>query len=155
MSERMEIRPEVSPAATSQPPFAQQPPTVYSGPNAGHPGQGSLPQSGAGFMMKPYLIGAVITFLLVVLVVQQVQINRLSEDLALVSDSVKSSDVRNRLESQEASLGELNTRLSYLDSKINAVDQKAQSALERIKAHEENDLIGNMIKSIKNSLGIK
>lgn len=112
-------------------------------------------QSVSGFLMKPYLVGAVIAGLVLVLVYQQIQISHLSKELTQVADSMKSSDVRTRLESQEATLGELNTRLAYLDSKINATDQKASSALSRIKAHEDADIIGNAIKGLKQTFGIK
>ena len=112
-------------------------------------------QPSSGFAVKPYLIGGVIAVLVAFLVAQQVQISHLSNELQAVSDNVKSSDVRTRLESQEESLDELNSRLAYLDSKINATDQKAQAALSRIKAHEEADVIGNMIRSIKQGLGIR
>lgn len=105
--------------------------------------------------MQPYVVGGVIVALVLFLGYQQIQINRLTSDLSLVSDNVKSSDVKTRLESQEHSLGEMNSRLAYLDSKINATDQKAQEALNRIKAHEDNDVIGNMMKSIKQALNIK
>jgi len=104
---------------------------------------------------QPYLIGGVIVALALFLGYQQMQISKLTSELSTVSDSVKSSDVKTRLESQEHSLGELNSRLAYLDSKINATDQKAQEALNRIKAHEDNDVIGNMIKGLKQALGIK
>lgn len=105
--------------------------------------------------IQPYLIGGVIVALVLFLAYQQTQISHLTSELSSVTDSVKSSDVKTRLESQEQSLGELNTRLAYLDSKINATDQKAQDALSRIKAHEDNDVIGNMLKGIKQTLGIK
>lgn len=133
-------------------------------PLVSHPNAFSAPvsqpvsQSGqavSGLFMKPYLVGAVIAGLVLVLVYQQIQISHLSKELNQVSDSMKSSDVRTRLESQEASLGELNTRLAYLDSKINATDQKASVALSRIKAHEDADIIGNAIKGIKQTFGIK
>lgn len=109
----------------------------------------------ANILKNPYLIGAVIAGLVLFLVYQQMQISQLTKDLAQVSDSMKTSDVRTRLESQEASLGELNNRLAYLDSKINATDQKAQAALSRIKAHEDADIIGNAIKGLKQTFGIK
>lgn len=105
--------------------------------------------------IQPYLIGGVIVALVLFLAYQQTQINHLTKELSSVTDSVKSSDVKTRLESQEQTLGELNARLAYLDSKINATDQKAQDALSRIKAHEDNDVIGNMLKGIKQTLGIK
>lgn len=104
---------------------------------------------------QPYIIGGIIVALVLFLGYQQLQISKLTNDLSNVTDSVKSSDVKSRLETQEQSLGELNTRLAYLDSKINATDQKAQEALNRIKAHEDNDVIGNMVKGIKQTFGIK
>lgn len=133
-------------------------------PLVSHPNSFSAPvnqpaspsgRSVPGLFMKPYLVGAVIAGLVLVLIYQQIQISHLSKELNQVSDSVKSSDVRTRLESQEASLGELNTRLAYLDSKINATDQKASAALSRIKAHEDADIIGNAIKGLKQTFGIK
>ncbi len=105
--------------------------------------------------VKGYVTIGIIVALVLFLAYQQIQISKLTSDLSTVSDSVKSSDVRTRLETQEQSLGELNTRLAYLDSKINATDQKAQEALNRIKAHEDNDIIGNMVKGLKQTLGIK
>lgn len=117
--------------------------------------QPNKPSEQTNFFMKPYLVGAVIAGLVLFLGYQQMQISQLSSQLGQVADTMKSSDVRNRLESQEESLGELNTRLAYLDSKINATDQKATAALSRIKAHEEGDVIGNMMKGIKQTFGIK
>lgn len=117
--------------------------------------QPNKPNEQTNFFMKPYLVGAVIAGLVLFLGYQQMQISQLSSELGQVTDNMKSSDVRNRLESQEESLGELNTRLAYLDSKINATDQKATAALSRIKAHEEGDVIGNMMKGIKQTFGIK
>lgn len=113
------------------------------------------PKGQTSFFMKPYLVGAVLAALVLFLGYQQMQISQLSSELGQVSDNMKTSDVRTRLESQEASLGELNTRLAYLDSKINATDQKATAALSRIKAHEDGDVIGNMVKGLKQTLGIK
>lgn len=104
---------------------------------------------------QPYMIGGIIVALVLFLGYQQMQISKLTNDLSTVTDSVKSSDVKSRLETQEQSLGELNTRLAYLDSKINATDQKAQEALNRIKVHEDNDVIGNMVKGLKQTFGIK
>jgi hypothetical protein len=104
---------------------------------------------------QPYIVGGIIVALVLFLGYQQMQISKLTNDLSTVTDSVKSSDVKSRLETQEQSLGELNTRLAYLDSKINATDQKAQEALNRIKAHEDNDVIGNMVKGLKQTFGIK
>lgn len=147
MSERI----EVLPIHTAQKANATPPGGLCAGSELAQ--QNS--QSDAGSAMKPYLVGAVIAALVAFLVVQQVQISHLSKELQQVSDNVKSSDVRTRLESQEESLDELNSRLAYLDSKINATEQKAQAALSRIKAHEEADVIGNMIRSIKQGLGIR
>lgn len=129
-----------------------QPPVTAQNPASPY-GNGSPASSFKN--MQPYVIGGVIVALVLFLGYQQIQINRLTSDLSLVSDNVKSSDVKNRLESQEHSLGEMNSRLAYLDSKINATDQKAQEALNRIKAHEDSDVIGNMIKGIKQALNIK
>jgi hypothetical protein len=147
MSERI----EVLPVHSTPKPNATLPEGMCSGSELA---MQSAAQS-EGATLKPYLIGAVIAVLIAFLVVQQVQINHLSKELQQVSDNVKSSDVRTRLESQEESLDELNSRLAYLDSKINATEQKAQAALSRIKAHEEADVIGNMIRSIKQGLGIR
>jgi uncharacterized coiled-coil protein SlyX len=116
------------------------------------PGNASISPNKA---MQPYLVGGVIVALVLFLAYQQTQINHLTSELSSVTDSVKSSDVKTRLESQEHTLDELNARLAYLDSKINATDQKAQNALNRIKAHEDQDVIGNMIKTVKQSLGIQ
>jgi hypothetical protein len=148
MSERI----EVLPIHSAQKPNATQPAGLCAGSELVQ--QNALERP-AGVVMKPYLIGAVIAVLVAFLVAQQVQISHLSKELQQVSDNVKSSDVRTRLESQEESLDELNSRLAYLDSKINATEQKAQTALSRIRAHEEADVIGNMIRSIKQGLGIR
>lgn len=137
-----------STASHSSPPLS---PPMPTGSGTTPPGNGSFFQNKA---MQPYLMGGVIVALFLFLAYQQTQISHLTSELSSVTDSVKSSDVKTRLESQEHSLDELNTRLAYLDSKINATDQKAQNALSRIKAHEDNDVIGNMIKSVKQSLGI-
>lgn len=119
---------------------------------------GGLPTQDGQNLLKqaqPYLIGGLIVALVLMLGYQQTQIGKLNNDLSTVTDSVKSSDVKTRLETQEHSLEELNNRLAYLDSKVTATEQKAQEALNRIKAHEDNDVIGNMIKGIKQTLGIK
>jgi uncharacterized coiled-coil protein SlyX len=146
--------PDPQPVADSTASYSSAPlPTALpTGSGATMPGNASFFQNKA---MQPYLVGGVIVVLVLFLAYQQVQINHLTSELSSVTDSVKSSDVKTRLESQEHSLDELNTRLAYLDSKINATDQKAQDALRRIKAHEDNDVIGNMIKTLKQSLGIQ
>lgn len=105
--------------------------------------------------LQPYLIGGLIVALVLFLGYQQMQISQLTSELSLVSNNVKSSDVKTRLESQEHSLGELNSRLAYLDSKINATDQKAQQALSRVKSVEENDIVVNLVKGFKQTFGIK
>jgi hypothetical protein len=105
--------------------------------------------------MKPYLLGGVVAVLVAFLVFQQVQISHLSQELQQVDDSVKSSDVRTRLDATDTKLQEVDQRLSYLDSKINATDQKAQASLDKWKAQEDNDFFGNIIKGIKQNLGIQ
>ena len=138
--------------STASHPNAPLSPPLSTGSGTTTPGNGSFFQNKT---MQPYLVGGVIVALVLFLAYQQTQINHLTSELSSVTDNVKSSDVKTRLESQEHTLDELNTRLAYLDSKINATDQKAQNALSRIKAHEDNDVIGNMIKSVKQSLGIQ
>lgn len=107
------------------------------------------------FAMKPYLLGATIAVLVAFLVFQQVQISHLSQEMQQINDSVKSSDVRTRLDATDTKLQEIDNRLSYLDSKINATDQKAQTSLDKWKAQEDNDFFGNMVKGIKQGLGIR
>jgi len=150
--------PETFPTSNASLPDAKPHASQPAFPSAGADmamSQQAPPKGQPHFFMKPYLVGAVIAALVLFLGYQQMQISQLSNELGQVSDSMKTSDVRTRLESQEASLGELNTRLAYLDSKINATDQKATAALSRIKAHEDGDVIGNMLKGLKQTLGIK
>lgn len=136
---------QATPSGSSQ---TLQPSGQSSSGNA--PSSGNLLKQG-----QPYLVGGIIVALILFLGYQQVQISRLTSELSTVTDNVKSSDVKNRLETQEQSLGELNDRLAYLDSKINATEQKAQEALSRIKTHEDNDVIGNMVKGLKQTFGLK
>jgi hypothetical protein len=149
MPEPIDILPNSTSTKTG---YASQPQAQgpdFSRATYSHNGAGS-----GNFMMKPYLVGAVIAVLVAFLVFQQVQISHLSQELQQINDSVKSSDVRNRLDAVDQKLQEVDNRLGYLDSKINAVDQKAQISLEKWKAQEDNDFFGNMIKGIKQGLGI-
>lgn len=94
------------------------------------------------------LIVALIALMLVV-GYQQVQIGRLSNELGVVSGDVRSGETRGHLEALDAKLQEMNTRLTYLDSKIVSTDQKAQSALDRIKLNEEKaDWFGNLLRGL-------
>src|SRR6476659_9911854 len=56
--------------------------------------------------VKPYLLGGIVAFL----VFQQVQISHLSQELQQINDSVKSSDVRTRLDATDTKLREIDTR---------------------------------------------
>jgi hypothetical protein len=149
-----------SPNAQPQNGYATQPnafrpisPTSPAMPATGTYGTASQPSG--GWAMKPYILGAVVTSLVLVLVYQQTQISRLSKDLGQVNDNLKSSDVRDRLDSHERKLEELNTRLTYLDSKVSATDGKAQAALAKLKAQEDNDFFGNAIKNLKHTFGLQ
>jgi uncharacterized protein HemX len=102
-----------------------------------------------------YVLAGLAVALVLFMAYQQFQISQLSGQLASVNDSLKSSDVKSRLESQEQSLGELNSRLAYLDSKIEATNHTAQEALKRIKAHEDKDIIGKWVDGLKQTLGLR
>ena len=101
------------------------------------------------------ILSIVLTVLIGLVMYQQSQISHLNEELSLVSDSAKASDVKNRLASQETTLNELNGRLAYLDSKISATDKKAQEALDKINAHQKDDVIGNMVHNLKQTFGLQ
>lgn len=149
MPEPIDILPNATSAKSG---YANQPQSQASDFNrAAYPQSGATP---ASFVMKPYLLGATVAILLAFLVFQQVQISHLSQELQQINDSVKSSDVRTRLDAADTKLQDVDQRLSYLDSKINATDQKAQTSLDKWKAQEDNDFFGNMVKGIKQSLGI-
>jgi len=106
-------------------------------------------------LMKPMVMIAVVVVLGSALVYQQTQINRLNQELGLVNDNLKNSDVRDRLDAHDTKLAELNSRLTYLDSKISAIDGKAQVALTKLKEQEDNDIFGNAIKAIKHTFGFQ
>lgn len=96
-----------------------------------------------------YLLVVVLTALVLVIGYQQMQITRLSADISVVSGDVRSGETRGRLEALEARQQEMNTRLTYIDSKITATDEKAQAAMNRIKLNEEKaDWFGNILRSI-------
>jgi hypothetical protein len=102
-------------------------------------GYARMPQSqppNPGNSWKSYLLGAIMAVLVSVLVFQQLQINRLSEELGMVSDDVRRSDVRSRLSAVEEKLQQTDNRLTYLDTKITAVDQKAQASLNKWREQE-------------------
>lgn len=112
-------------------------------------------EAGGNSLLKPFVLVAAFVILGVTLVYQQNQINRLNQELGLVSDNLKSSDVRDRLDAHDTQLQELNARLTYLDSKISATEGKAQVALAKLKEQEDNDFIGNAIKAIKRTFGLQ
>jgi hypothetical protein len=143
MPDPTDILPNAGPARSG---YAAQPPAFT-------PNYTSSSQSGRS-AMTPYLLGAVVAVLVAFLVFQQVQISHLTQALQQIDDSVKSSDVRTRLDATDAKLQEIDQRLGYLDSKINATDQKAQISLDKWKAQEDHDFFGNIIKNIKQGLGI-
>ncbi|HEY9688023.1 MAG TPA: hypothetical protein V6C52_13700 [Coleofasciculaceae cyanobacterium] len=104
---------------------------------------------------KPYAIGAVVAALCLFIGYQQTQINRLSRDVGTLTNDMKTSDVPMRIDNLDDKLDEVNNRLSYLDSKITATDQKAQSALEQVKAQEKaGNFVGNFLNSMGKSLGL-
>lgn len=123
-----------------------------------HPVAPQFSHSAQGFRLSKqstYVLAGIAVALVLFVVYQQFQISQLSSQLVTVNDSLKSSDVKSRLESQEQSLGELNSRLAYLDSKIEATNHTAQEALKRIKAHEDKDIIGKWVDGLKQTLGIR
>lgn len=134
-----------------------QPPAASNVKPVTHPG---VPQfSPAAQEIRPgkqssYILAGLAVALVLLVAYQQFQISQLSGQLATVNDSLKSSDVQNRLESQEQSLGELNSRLAYLDSKIEATNRTAQEALKRIKTHEDKDIIGKWVDGLKQAMGL-
>jgi hypothetical protein len=90
-----------------------------------------------------------LTALVLIVGYQQMQISRLSSELGVVSGDVRSGETRGRLEALDAKLQEVNTRLTYLDSKIVSTDQKAQAALDRIKVNEQKaDWFGNLLRGL-------
>jgi len=105
--------------------------------------------------VKSFLVTILLVALVGMVVYQQGQINHLNQELGMVSDNLKSSDFKDRLDAHEAKLEALNTRLAYLDSKISASDEKAQVALNKLKAQEDNDIFGNAIKAIKQTFGLQ
>ena len=123
--------------------------------NPAGPGYNAAAPATGARTLKPYILGAVVAVLALLLIYQQTQINRLSQELSLVNDHLKSSDVRDRLDAHEAKLEAIDTRLTYLDSKITAADAKGQTALAKLKAQEDNDIFGNAIKNIKHTFGIQ
>jgi hypothetical protein len=129
-------------------------------PSYGQPQPFTQPVSASGggksSAWKAYLTGAVVAGLVMVLFYQQSQISTLSRELGAVNDNVRSSDVRSRLDADDAKLQELNTRLSYMDSKITAVDQKAQISLDKWRAQEKKgNFITDILDNIGHSLGLK
>lgn len=106
---------------------------------------------------QAYLMGAVIAGLVLILVYQQMQLNRLTSDLGAVSNDVRKSEVlQSRLDAGDEKLQALNNRLSYLDSKINAVDQKAQTSLDKWRAQEsKGNFFGDLVKNIGQTLGLR
>lgn len=134
-----------NPAASNIKPFAQPSVPSFSATNQGV----TLNRQ------STYVMAGLAVVLVLFIAYQQIQISQLSGQLANVNESLKSSDVKNRLESQEQSLGELNNRLAYLDSKIEATNLTAQEALKRIKAHEDKDVLGKWIDGLKQTLGLQ
>ncbi len=123
-----------------------------------HPAAPQFSSSTQGIRLgkqSTYALAGIVVVLVLLVGYQQFQISQLSGQLATVNDTLKSSDVKSRLESQEQSLGELNNRLAYLDSKIEATNHTAQEALKRIKAHEDKDIIGKLVDGLKQTLGLR
>lgn len=138
-----------------QKPYVTQPGAFRPGISPAAPNamrHGTIP---APSPMKSLLVTVILVALVGMVVYQQGQINRLNKELGLVSDNLKSSDFKDRLDAHEAKLETLNTRLSYLDSKISASDEKAQVALNKLKAQEDNDIVGNAIKALKQTFGFQ
>ncbi|WP_303673183.1 hypothetical protein [Vampirovibrio chlorellavorus] len=133
------------PAASNVKPFAHPGGTSFASP---------APENRLG-KQSTYVLAGLAVALVLLVAYQQFQISQLSGQLATMNDALKASDVKNRLESQEQSLGELNNRLAYLDSKINATNQTAQEALKRIKAHEDKDIIGKWVDGLKQAMGLR
>lgn len=160
MSEPIETQLNASLNAQAQNGYATQPSAFrpsapISSPPPHAAGVNSTSQLAGSWAMKPYVFGAVVAALVLVLVYQQTQISHMAKDLSLINDHLKSSDVRDRLDAHDAKLAEINSRLTYLDSKIGATDEKAAAALAKLKAQEDNDFFGNAIKSIKHTFGIQ
>lgn len=96
-----------------------------------------------------YIAAAILTALILLVGYQQVQLGHLSSELNTLRGDVRGGETRGHLEALDAKLQEMNTRLTYLDSKIMSTDQKAQSALDRIKANEEKaDWLGNFLRGL-------
>jgi uncharacterized protein HemX len=96
-----------------------------------------------------YIVVAALTALILLVGYQQAQLARLSGELDTIRGDMRSGETRGHLEALDAKMQEMNTRLSYLDSKIISVDQKAQSALDKIKANEEKaDWFGNILRGL-------
>lgn len=153
MSDPQDTQSTISPNVQPQNAYATQPSAFR--PNVPVSGLGATSQSSTSWALKPYLLGAVIAALVLVLIYQQTQISHLTKDLGQVNDNLKSSDARDRLDAHDTKLEELNTRLTYLDSKISATDAKAQAALTKLKIQEDNDFFGNAIKNLKHTFGIQ
>jgi septal ring factor EnvC (AmiA/AmiB activator) len=80
---------------------------------------------------------------------QQIQINRLSNELTTLRKDLRNVEMLDRLNTLEAQLQALNARLNYLDSKIVTTDRKAQTAMDTIKTNEEKaDWFGNLLRGL-------
>lgn len=154
MTDRLDNSPvEIRPAIPRNP-YAEHP---------GHlppimPGYSTTPPNTtvtAGNTWKPYAIGAAIAGLLLFVGYQQYQIQQLSNELGIVSTTMKTSDVPVRLNAAEKRLDEVNSRLGYLDSKINAVDQKAQTSLNKWYTQEtKGNIFTDVWKHVTGTLGL-
>ena len=122
--------------------------TASSPAAASRTGSSIMGQPGKPSNIKMYIVVAAVTALVLLLGYQQTQIVRLTKELDAVSTDVHSGETRGKLEALDAKLQEINTRLTYFDSKLSATDQKAQSALDKIKTQEEkSDWFGNLLKT--------
>lgn len=157
MSDR-QIESQTSPSTQTQSEYATQPNGFRPGFSATTPQpqlSGHVNQSAGNSLLKPAVLIVALAIMASMLVYQQNQIGRLNKELGLVNDNLKNSDVHDRLDAQETKLQELNNRLTYLDSKVSATDEKAQIALNKLKIQEDNDFFGNAIKAIKHTFGIQ
>lgn len=139
-------------------PFSREEQATVSLPFQNPPAPQPVSPSSPGLRIpfwQASLVGAFVAGLVLFLMYQQMQLNHLANELGAVNDNMRSSDVRDRLTANDAKLQDLNNRLNYLDSKINAVDQKAQTSLDKWKAQENRgNFFTDAINNIGKSLGL-
>ena len=124
------------------------PESHFPAANVNHNGSGSWLANPVILLTALVILGAMVAY-------QQTQLNRLGQEVGLMSNHLKTSDVSDRLDAHEAKLQALETRITYLDSKIAATDEKSQVALNKLKAQEDNDFFGHAIQSIKRTFGFE